>query len=326
MIINKIKFTQLRNEAHYEFLVVFNSLLNKFAAVRSLVNAFLTTFTQLLEKEKQLVDAAKKSPLTEKLAEADRRIDRDVTAIREAIRSAMHHFNASIAEAAKQLNVRLKDFGNIREKPYEEESAAVQVLVSDLQTKFASQVSTVGLGPWVSELNDAEAAFTALYLQRNAELAALPQENMAQVRKDIEDVYEKMITTVQNSLNTTGEATSGQFARELNEAIRYANEHAHHRTRLDIAGATVLSIPDQPYTGRQVIVIPNVWYEHVPLILATDFNVSFADNIQPGNARLTVRGIGNYKGSKTVTFNIVVAPVPVAPDAAEATLSEPEAE
>ena len=291
--------------------VVLN-LINKFANVKALISVFFTPFTQKLDAEKKLVDAAKKSPLTEKLADADKRIDRDITAIRDAIKSAMNHFNTAIADAAKQLYARLGDFGNIRDKPYEEESAAVQILVNDLQTTFASQVQLVGLQAWVSELAEAEAVFTNLYLQRNAEEAARPQGNMAQARKEVEAVYQQIVTTVRNNLNTTGEGTCGQFTKELNEAIKYANDHAHHRTKLDIAAATVKTIADQPYTGRQVIVIPEVWYEHVPLVLATDFTVAYADNIRPGNAQLIIRGKGNYKGSKTVTFGIVVAPMPVA--------------
>ena len=304
MNIRRIKFKQLRNEAHYEILVVVNSLLSKFPAVKALISVFYTLFTQLLEQEKQLVDATKKSPLTGKLAEADKRIDRDITAIRDAIRSAMNHFNASIADAAKQLNIRLKDFGNIRDKPYEEESAAVQVLVSDLQTTFSSQVQTVGIQQWITELSEAETLFTNLYLQRNAEEAGRPQGNMKQIRKDIEAVYDKMTTTIQNNLNTTGEATSGRFVLELNEAVKYANDHTYHKKKTDIAETTVASIADQPYTGQQVIVIPDVRHENMPLVLATDFTVSYSNNIQPGNARIVLRGKGNYKGVKTVTFNI----------------------
>jgi hypothetical protein len=305
MNISRIIFGHLRNEAHYEILVVFDSLLNKFSAVKALINLFYTLFQQLLNREKQLVDAAKKSPLTEELVDTDKRIDRDITAMRDAVKSAMNHFTPAIAKAGKELYERMKDFGNIREKPYEEESAAVQVLVSDLQTKFATQVSTVGLAAWVSELAVAEAAFTALYLQRNAEDSARAQESMKEVRREIEAVYRKMIVLIENNMNTTGEATCGPFARELNEAIKYANEHIHRRKKADIAEATVKTVADQPYTGRPVIFFPEVWYGHRELVATVDYTFAFRNNIQPGNAELLLRGIGDFKGRKSVTFTIV---------------------
>jgi hypothetical protein len=318
MNILRIRFGHLRNEAHYEILVIFDSLLNKFTVVKALVSMFYTLFLQLLNREKQLVDAAKKSPLTEDLTEADKRIDRDLTAMRDAVKSAMNHFTPSVAKAGKELYERLKDFGNIREKSYEEESAAVQVLISDLQTKFAPQVAAVGLTQWLSELYNAEAAFTAIYLQRNAEDSAREQDNMKEVRKEIEAVYKKMIIIIENNMNTTGEATCGQFARELNEAIKYANEHIHRHVKTDIAEATVKTIDDQPYTSRPVIFIPEVWHNHRELVATVDYTFTFRNNIQPGNAELILRGIGDFKGKKTVTFTIASAgPAPL-------TESEPE--
>jgi hypothetical protein len=305
MNIKRADFNHLRNEAHYEILVVADSLLTKFPKVKALVNVFYTLFAQLLAREKLLVDASRKSPLTGELVATDKRIERDVTAIRDVVKSAVNHFTPAIAKAGKELSNRLKELGNLRDKPYEEESAAVQVLVGDLQTKFAAQVETVGLSAWVSELSAAETAFSALYLQRNAEDAARSQGNMEQVRKEIESVYRKMIVVIENNLNTAGEAICGQFALELNEAVKYANEHIHHRTRHDIAEATVKSVEDQPCTGRPVIFFPEVWYERRELVATVDFTFAFRNNILPGNAEVTVYGIGAFKGKKTVTFTIV---------------------
>jgi hypothetical protein len=309
MQIKSIRFKNLRNEAHYEFLVVVNNLLIKFPMVMTLVNLFYSGFVTLLEKESQLVDAAKKSPLTDRLAEADKRIDGDIFAIRNIVKAMMKHFDAMVAEAARELNIRLKNFGNIRQKPYEEESAAVQLLVRDLQTTFAQQVQIVGLEQWVPELAAAEAEFTTLFEQRNTEEADRPQGGMKDVRKEIEDVYKKMTAAIQNDLNTNGDFNCGEFTVELNREIRYFQEHAHHRTQYDIAEATIESIGDQDFTDRQIIVIPTVWYGHKQLVLATDFNVTYKNNIMPGNAELTIHGIGDFKGKKTVTFNIIgIAP------------------
>ncbi|MDR1456426.1 MAG: DUF6261 family protein [Tannerella sp.] len=305
MNIGKIYFGRLRNEAHYEFFVVFGNLLIKFPSVMALISMFYQRFLQLLERESWLVDSGKKSPLTEKLADADRRIDRDISSIRDIIRAALNHFDQSVAEAAKQLFIHLKKFGSIRDKPYEEESAAVQLLVRDLRTTFATQAQAVGIAPWVDELESAEAEFTTLFEQRNTEAADRPQDSMKDVRREMEDLYRKMTGSIQNDLNVNGDATCGEFTVQLNEEIKYFNEHTHHRTKRDIAEATVASIPDQDYTGQPITFIPEVWYEHRPLVFASDFTVTYRNNILPGNAELTLHGKGDFKGKKTVTFNII---------------------
>jgi hypothetical protein len=53
MNIKTIKFNYLRNEGHYEFLVVFLNLLNKFPGVLALVLMLVAEFERLLELEKK---------------------------------------------------------------------------------------------------------------------------------------------------------------------------------------------------------------------------------------------------------------------------------
>lgn len=39
-----------------------------------------------------------------------------------------------------------------------------------------------------------------------------------------------------------------------------------------------------------------------------DFSVSYQDNIEPGYATVTITGIGNYRGTRTLYFRITEAP------------------
>ncbi|MDR3261532.1 MAG: hypothetical protein LBT78_06820 [Tannerella sp.] len=63
-VIKAILFSYLRSEAHYEFLVVFLNLLDKFSGVKQLVFALVLKFSGLLEVEKKLVAPARKSPFS----------------------------------------------------------------------------------------------------------------------------------------------------------------------------------------------------------------------------------------------------------------------
>jgi uncharacterized FlaG/YvyC family protein len=312
MYIKKIRFTYLRNEAHYEFLVVVLNLLLKFPRVQNVVKPFYQPLIELVELEKHLVDAARKSIYTQKIADMDERIDRDIAGIKAAIVSARHHFDPDVEEAAQNLYYRMKNFGNIKGKPYEEESAAVQLLISDLRGTFAPQVTILNLNKWVDELEFAENEFTQLFERRITELADRPKERIKEVRRDIENLYRKITSCIDTDFIINGEQDCGEFIKQLNEDVKYFNEHIYHQTKKDISKAIIVPIADQAYTGEQVIVIPTVVYEDSSLtppvkktlILATDYTLSYNNNIQPGNASLTVHGKGAYKGQKTVTFSI----------------------
>jgi hypothetical protein len=307
MKILKVNFGHLRNEAHYQFLLLVRKLFERYPAVAAIVNELLPHFYELLVIEGQLVDAVRASEYTAELAEADKRVDRDIVGINAAVKSALHHFDPDVVKAAQSLELRLKSFrGEIDKKSYEEESAAVKILVADLQTTYAAQVAKVGIGDWVTELASAQAVFEQLFITRNIELAEKPQERLKDVRKQIDAGYRLMVEHIDayNVLHKD-DPDCLRFVNELNGEIAYFNEHTHRRAKIDIVHAVVASIPDQPYADEPVIVLPDVMYEGRKLVFTADYEVSYKNNNSPGTATLAVHGKGAYKGQKTVSFNIV---------------------
>jgi hypothetical protein len=107
----------LRNEAHYQFLLLVQKLFSTYPAVAALVTDLLTPFFDLLALEGKLVDALRRSGYTEELAEADQRVDRDIVGINATVESALHHFDPAMVAAAKHVSIRLKSFrGEIDKK------------------------------------------------------------------------------------------------------------------------------------------------------------------------------------------------------------------
>jgi hypothetical protein len=310
--IKAIYFEHLRNEAHYEFLWIFSHLVDEYQQVRALLAALYDAFLVLLATEKKLLDAARASVLTQQIADADHRVDRAVAGIKATVNAARHALDAAVAEAARVLYVRLREFGNIRGKAYEEESAAVQVLLDDLNGVYAPQVALVGLQAWVAELTEAETAFTQLYLQRGSEIALRPQERMTDVRREIEASYHVMSTIIGASTIVDTSGAYDEFIAKLNTQVTYFNEHNHHHARKDLSAGeacVVEPIGTQSYTGKAITPLPKGYYREagkptVELVFAKDFSVTYKNNIDVGTANLTLHGKGAYKGQKTVTFNI----------------------
>ena len=71
-----------------------------------------------------------------------------------------------------------------------------------------------------------------------------------------------------------------------------------------IAGATISSIADKEYTGSAIKPSVTVKDGSKKLVSGTDYTVSYSNNVEPGTAKVTVKGKGNYTGSKSITFTI----------------------
>ncbi|MDR1346328.1 MAG: DUF6261 family protein [Bacteroidales bacterium] len=305
MKIKKIHLEYLRNEAHYQFMLLVQKLFAAYPATSDIVADLIPALLDLTKTEGQLVDALKASQYTEQIAEADRRVDRDITGINAAIASALRHYDPAVAKAARELEVRMKSIrGEIAKKAYGEESAAVKILLADLRNIYTSQVTLLGLSGWVTELNEAQAAFEQLFILRNSELAARPQEKLQAVRKEINSVYRSIVERIDaygilNSIDITR-----KFIGELNREVEYFNEHSRQHAKMDIDKAAVASIPDQIWEGKPVIVLPVVTYEGDELVFTKDYELSYRDNVHPGTAAVLIHGKGTFQGLKTVSFNI----------------------
>ena len=72
-----------------------------------------------------------------------------------------------------------------------------------------------------------------------------------------------------------------------------------------ISDVTIRKIADQTYTGKECRPVPKLTYKGNTLKRGTDYSVSYRDNIKAGTGKCVITGKGDYKGQKTVSFNIV---------------------
>lgn len=72
----------------------------------------------------------------------------------------------------------------------------------------------------------------------------------------------------------------------------------------DVNELTVSKIKAKKYTGNAIKPTPKVLYGGVALLKGTDFSVSYKRNKKAGTAMVTIKGMGNYAGSRKVKFTI----------------------
>lgn len=77
--------------------------------------------------------------------------------------------------------------------------------------------------------------------------------------------------------------------------------------RGDISGARVSAAP-QVYSGRALTPEPSVSLAGKTLVRGVDYKASYGNNVNAGQATITVRGIGGYEGEATGRFSISKAP------------------
>lgn len=72
-----------------------------------------------------------------------------------------------------------------------------------------------------------------------------------------------------------------------------------------IADVIVSAVAAQPYTGKAIMPTVTVKKGAITLKCGTDYTVAYKNNTNPGMATITIKGNGNYTGTKSVTFKII---------------------
>ncbi|MDR1524426.1 MAG: DUF6261 family protein [Tannerella sp.] len=310
MEILKLHFEHLRNEAHYQFMLLVKKNFEANPEAAAIVSVQLAALYEWVVLEGQLVDSVKASEYTGQIVEADRRLDDYLIGLNRIVMAMLKHFDPDVVNAARKLTIRLKSFrGGIVAKAYEEESGAVKILVADLRGAYAPQVTRLNLEYWVKEIEATQAEFERLFLLRSAEHAERPAQRLKEVRRRVEDAYRQVINRIEAYTLVNGDALTAILIRRLNEEIKYFCVHNLPHGTADIRQAVVAFIPDQPWRGQPVVLLPQVTYEGRELVFSRDYEVLFKYNDHPGNALLIVRGKGVFAGRKQVSFNIVAGEV-----------------
>lgn len=86
-------------------------------------------------------------------------------------------------------------------------------------------------------------------------------------------------------------------------STRYEQEQVVQK--VNISKATIAAIPDQTYTGKKITPALTVTYQGAVLQAGQDYKVSYSYNKKIGRASVNVTGIGNYEGSRYLSFYII---------------------
>ncbi|MDR1680632.1 MAG: DUF6261 family protein [Prevotellaceae bacterium] len=309
--------TRYFNPAHVSFHTVILALCILHEDVIDAA-ALITAYKDAVTQETDVYEYAHISELTRKKEAADHARDHAVTGVLETVRVAMRNFDPVIRERAYRIHDILSDFGDVRQMAYDGESAAVDSLVENFRSAtFLPDIQALGLVAYVNEMATQNNLFKT-YADQTADLnLQRPPVSMKEARVVTDHALKKITDRVIAKVNLNGITGFGPFVAKFNELTDHANDvvkdhYGRIHARIDITTAVTAPIPVQTYTGKPIFVIPEATLRYIKdgvehnvvLVFATDFALTYRDNIEPGLATVIMQGIGKYAGERVVTFNI----------------------
>lgn len=113
-------------------------------------------------------------------------------------------------------------------------------------------------------------------------------------------------------IGNTGNAANGYYTGRYSFSTRFVGDSSvDSNTGTSTSGITVKAISVQTYTGKRLRPSVTVKDGNKVMVEGTDYTLTYKNNRYPGRASVTIKGIGNYQGKKTVYFFIRPAKVKV---------------
>jgi hypothetical protein len=257
-----------------------------------------------------LLNKAKGSPLTPSIKAEDKKRDTLFAEIKRTSKAASKSSVPATAAAGAKLWELLKSFWNINKEPMMSQTVQIHILADrySADTDAVAAAGTLGLEPVMAALFAANNTLAALYNERENDLAAVAGPPASSYKDVVVVAYDDFCETVRLTLSAFPTAPLQLLFNELNDVRR--KYISRLPKPLNEKYTSVEPIPMQPYTGAPVTPLPKVFFqtekETIELQFAKDFDVSYRNNTDVGEAKLSIHGKGKYTGRYDTTFHIIM--------------------
>ena len=219
MKINNLDLMKLRSEEHYQFHNEFIGLVNSIPDVLGLGQSY-PDYQGLVAIEAGLLNLIRKSPVTGELLEADTLRDSTIGGLFEVVSAAAKHFDAAVRQASAGVQFVLDQYEGISRKSYNEETAAIKSMITDLRENHSAEIAAIAVEGWVNELERNNSAFEELVKNRYTEVSTRPHSTMKEARQQVDDAYHGLTERINALIVINGPANYEAFVNELNERIQ----------------------------------------------------------------------------------------------------------
>lgn len=219
--INDINIQRMNNGAHFTFVSNILTRAEADTTVKAKASELVSNFKAAVAAEDEALKISQKSLLTDDIAKADS--DRD--ALYAGYKKAVEGFLAipveDMSQAAKVLSQHIKDYKINTADQLDKETGLLVNFISDLENKYSSQVSTLGLAAFVTNMKVANEHVRTLTLQRTNEKMGVTVGALKTARTASDNAYRALVKMVNALALVFGEKDYTAFIDYVNTEITH---------------------------------------------------------------------------------------------------------
>lgn len=219
--INDINIQRMNNGAHFTFVSNILTRAEADTTVKAKASELVSNFKAAVAAEDEALKISQKSLLTDDIAKADS--DRD--ALYAGYKKAVEGFLAipveNMSQAAKVLSQHIKDYKINTADQLDKETGLLVNFISDLENKYSSQVSTLGLAAFVTNMKEANEHVRTLTLQRTNEKMGVTVGALKTARTASDNAYRALVKMVNALALVFGEKDYTAFIDYVNTEITH---------------------------------------------------------------------------------------------------------
>ena len=208
--------SRLQNEEHYKFHTDVNGLITFYTAATLLIETEYDAYFKSYTDEGEALNFVRKSTYSDLLHADDLKRNETIDGMGDAINSGLKHYSQAVRDAANRLKILWNTNGDIKGKSQQNKSGAITKLISDLKGMYSSDIATLGMNGWVSELEKNNSGHDTTEKNRFDEQDAKTNLRMKEVRVDIDAHYRSITEKINALIIVNGETPYIDFVNKLN--------------------------------------------------------------------------------------------------------------
>ena len=219
--ISDINIQRMNNGAHFTFVSNILARAEADTAVKEKASELVSNFKAAVTAEDEALKISQKSLLTDDIAKADNDRDALYAGYKKAVEGFLAMPVTDMAQAAKVLSQHIKDYKINTAGQLDKETGLLVNFITDLEGKFSTQVTTLGLTAFVTNLKEANERVRTLTLQRTNEKMGITVGALKTARTASDDAYRALVKMVNALVLVFGEKDYTSFIDYVNTEITH---------------------------------------------------------------------------------------------------------
>ena len=216
MKIERSNFHMYRNHDHFQCQKELIDLWEQFDPQALRIEALVEKHNIVFKKEDEALMKIIKNTFSQARNDADVERDRFFRGLDDTTKAALNHYDIGMREVAVRIRIPMEAYGNIAQKPLNEETSAIYNLVQELRDNFANDVELLNLHPWLDVLEAANTRYEGLVKSSYEEEVVKTELKVKEVRAEVDAVVRQIFDRIDALMIIESEADYVDLVKRIN--------------------------------------------------------------------------------------------------------------